>query len=65
MKKIILIIALIFVSFTTFAGEKNNGDESKTVRYKGVFYEVVYSGTNYTVLINKKTNERKIVNYSK
>jgi hypothetical protein len=56
-----LTIALILLlSLASFAGTKDIGNQ---VRYKGVFYTVVYEGSNYTVLINEKNNTRKIVNF--
>ena len=63
MKNLSAIITILLVSISTLSFSANNSDIGEIVRYKGVFYEVVYSGSDYTVLINQKTSERKIVDY--
>jgi hypothetical protein len=63
MKILSSIITILLISISTFAFSANNSDIGEIVRYKGVFYEVVYSGLDYTVLINQKTSARKIVEY--
>ena len=63
MKTLILTISAVLITVSTFAFSPNN--EGKTVRYKGVFYTVVYEGSNYSVLINTTTGDRKIVDFKK
>ena len=60
-----LIFTILLTSILSFSSLANGTNEGQTVRYKGVFYTVVYEGSDYTTLINDKTGERKIVVYSK
>jgi hypothetical protein len=61
MRTLFTFAIALTMTFNSLA--KDNTGE--TVRYHGVFYTVVYEGSDYSVLINSKTGERQIVNYSK
>ena len=63
MKAILLTIATLFVTISTFANTPIEKIDGQLVRYKGTYYYLTYTGSNYSVLINRKTHERIFVDF--